>query len=114
MADDKQPLRHSAFAKALCLDLPYILDSVWRRGEFNLNRLVRYEITCTSNDQVTGRVSERPFVRIPAFWFFLVTLVFVAYGPTFDAWCSVVGARGTRSNQRLPFRPSISWNCSHA
>jgi len=88
------PPRHSAFAKALCLDLPYILDSVWRRGEFNLNRLVRYEIARSSSDQVTGRVSERPFTRIPAFWFFLATLVFVAYGPTFDAWCSVVGARG--------------------
>jgi hypothetical protein len=41
MADNKQPAHHSAFAKAACLDLPYILDSVWRRAEFNINRLVR-------------------------------------------------------------------------
>jgi hypothetical protein len=94
MADRKPQSHHSAFAKALCLDLPYILDSVWRRTEFNINRLVRYEIGSSASDTVHATLSPRPYTRVSTFWFFLATLVFAAYGPTFDAWCSVVGTVG--------------------
>jgi hypothetical protein len=96
MADSKQHAPHSAFAKAVCLDLPYIMDSVWRRAEFNFNRLVRYEIRSSASNTVHGTLTPRPYTRVSTFWFFLATLVFVAYGPTFDAWCSVVGAIGMR------------------
>lgn len=85
---------HSAFAKALCLDLPYILDSAWRRTEFNINRLVRYEIRSSASGTVHATLAPRPYTRVSTFWFFLATLVFAAYGPTFDAWCSVVGTTG--------------------
>jgi hypothetical protein len=94
MADRKPQSHHSAFAKALCLDLPYILDSVWRRTEFNINRLVRYEIGSSASGTVHATLSPRPYTRVSTFWFFLATLVFAAYGPTFDAWCSVVGTTG--------------------
>src|SRR5713101_4635158 len=87
---------HGAFTKAVCLDLPYILDSVWRRAEFNLNRLVRYEIDLSPAGKVGCTLAPRPYARVSTFWLFLATLVFVAYGPTFDAWCSVVGAAGMR------------------
>jgi hypothetical protein len=87
---------HGAFTKAVCLDLPYILDSVWRRAEFNFNRLVRYEIDLSPAGKVNCTLSPRPYTRVSTFWLFLATLVFVAYGPTFDAWCSVVGAAGMR------------------
>jgi hypothetical protein len=87
---------HGAFTKAVCLDLPYILDSVWRRAEFNFNRLVRYEIDLSPAGKVNCTLSRRPYTRVSTFWLFLATLVFVAYGPTFDAWCSVVGAAGMR------------------
>ncbi len=87
---------HSAFAKAVCLDLPYILDSVWRRAEFNFNRLVQYEIDQSPAGRVNCTLTPRPYTRVSTFWLFLAALVFVAYGPTFDAWCSVVGAAGMR------------------
>ena len=87
---------HGAFTKAVCLDLPYILDSVWRRAEFNFNRLVRYEIDRSPAGKISCTLSRRPYTRVSTFWLYLATLVFVAYGPTFDAWCSVVGAAGMR------------------
>jgi Ca2+/Na+ antiporter len=93
--------RHSAFAKAVCLDLPYILDSVWRRAEFNVNRLVRYEIDVSPAGSVNCTLAPRPYTRVSTFWLFLATLVFVAYGPTFDAWCSVVGADGMRYSRTV-------------
>jgi hypothetical protein len=95
MPDPIPPPHHSAFAKAVCLDLPYILDSVWRRAEFNFNRLVRYDIDPTSAP-VRGTILRRPYTHVALFWFFLATLMFVAYGPTFDAWCSIVGVVGMR------------------
>jgi hypothetical protein len=92
---------HSAFAKAVCLDLPYILDSVWRRAEYNVNRLVRYEIDVSPAGKVNCTLAPRPYTRVSTFWLFLATLVFVAYGPTFDAWCSVVGADGMRYSRTV-------------
>jgi hypothetical protein len=96
IADNKDQPHRSVFAKAVCLDLPYILDSVWRRAEFNLHRLVRYAIDLSPAGKVNGTLTPRPYTRVSTFWLFLATLVFVAYGPTFDAWCSVVGAAGMR------------------
>jgi hypothetical protein len=87
---------HWAFTKAICLDLPYILDSVWRRAEFNLNRLVRYEVDVGTSTAARVTLTRRRYTHVLPFWLFLVTLVFVAYGPTFDAWCSVVGPTGMR------------------
>ena len=98
---DKPSARHSAFAKAVCLDLPYILDSIWRRAEFNVNRFFSYQVRPAESHGVEANLAVRPYTRIPAFWFFLATLVFVAYGPTFTAWCSVVGPAGMRDTRAV-------------
>src|SRR5664279_4541508 len=87
---------HSALTKALCLDLPYIVDSVWRHAEYDCNSLFSYRFVKSAERGIAVSISPRPFTASPAFWFFLFTLAFVAYGPTFDAWCSVAGASGMR------------------
>jgi Patatin-like phospholipase len=88
--------KYSALTQAVCLDLPYILDSVWRRAEFNLNRVIKYEVEGSKSTGGRATLSWRRYSLVLPFWFFLVALIFVAYGPTFDAWCSVVGADGMR------------------
>ena len=93
--------KHWAFTKAVCLDLPYILDSVWRRAEYNLNRLMRYEVDVGTSTAARVTVSRRPYTHVLPFWLFLVSLVFVAYGPTFDSWCSVVGPAGMRYSRAV-------------
>jgi hypothetical protein len=87
--------------KAICVDLPYILDSIWRRAEFNLNRWVRYEVSGTKNTGATIYFDWRAYALTPPCWFFLLTLLFVTYGPTFDAWCSVVGPTGMHVTRGL-------------
>jgi hypothetical protein len=101
MEPDKPSVRHSAFAKAVCLDLPYILDSIWRRAEFNVNRFFSYEVRPSEAQGAEANLACRPYTRVPTFWFFLATLVFVAYGPTFTAWCSVVGPSGMRATRAV-------------
>ena len=78
---------------ALYLDLPYIVDSIWRRAEFNVNRWFRYTVV-RQGEAVAVDLTERPFVVLPQYLLFPVVLLFVAYGPTFDALCSVLGAAG--------------------
>lgn len=73
---------------ALCNDLPFILDSAWRRREFEANRLFDYTI---KPDQSGVEVTRRPDRRLPMFWLFIATLVFFTYGPTFDALCALFG-----------------------
>jgi hypothetical protein len=90
---------HSAFTKAVCLDLPYIVGSVWRHTEYDANRLFSYQIAQTADGRIGVSLAPRPYNRSPAFWFFLLTLAFAAYGPTFDAWCSIVGATGMRNTR---------------
>ncbi len=82
-----------ALARALYLDLPYILDSIWRRAEFDVNRWFRYTVTAAAGG-VEVQVIRRPYLRLLPFWLYVIVLVFVAYGPTFDSLCSVFGARG--------------------
>jgi hypothetical protein len=82
-----------AIAEALFLDLPYILDSAWRRTEFNANRLFSYRVPANGDPPDLERRSYR---LLPAFWLFLITVLFVAYGPTFDALCSVLTKSGMR------------------
>src|SRR5215475_6334293 len=94
MSDKPLQKKHNAFAKAMCLDLPYIVDSVWRRAEFNFNRLSNYGYSLAHHGGVTWKLSRRSFWQVPQFGFFLVSLIFVAYGPTFDSLCSVVGESG--------------------
>lgn len=83
----------SGIRLALCTDLPFILDSAWRRREFEANRLFDYDLAPDGSQATLKRRADR---RLPVFWMFIATLVFFAYGATFDALCSVFGASGMR------------------
>lgn len=82
--DDAGVLRETLF-----LDVPYLLDSLFRWTEFRGNRV-------GSVDLVDPR---RPFVRQsvhtwPFFWLCALVALFVIYGPTFDSLCALVGPKG--------------------
>lgn len=87
------------FTKAVCLDLPYILDSVWRHKEYDINREFDYVIPSVDegghggagHDDEDTWLHRRRYLSSPAFYFLLLALVFVAYGPTLDSLCSVFG-----------------------
>lgn len=87
-------------AEALYLDAAYILDSVWRRAEFNANRYFLYSVRPPSPEVaspgagVQVQLTPRPQWKLPRFWLFAAVIVFVAYGPTLDSFCSVLGSRG--------------------
>lgn len=78
-------------SSAFFLDVPYILDSALRHAEYRLNRLFNYERKADG----TAELVLRPYWQQPPFWFLIATLLFVAFGPTFDAFCSVLGSSGT-------------------
>jgi hypothetical protein len=82
-------------ADALYLDAGYILDSIWRRAEFNLNRYFHYRVKSANNQTgVEVQLTPRREIALPRFWLFAGVIVFVAYGPTLDSLCSVLGPRG--------------------
>jgi hypothetical protein len=84
-------------ADALYLDAGYILDSIWRRAEFNLNRYFHYWVRPASADTKAGvevQLTPRREIALPRFWLFAAVIVFVAYGPTLDSLCSVLGPHG--------------------
>jgi hypothetical protein len=93
--------KHSALTKVVCLDLPYILDSVWRHAEFDANSQFDYALAGSSSG-VSVTLKRRPFTSSPAFWLYLIAAVFVAYGPTLDSLCSIIGTNGMR-NARIAF-----------
>ncbi len=57
----------SGISMALCADLSFILDSVWRRREFEANRLFDYKIKDDLSGADAVRRSDR---RLPVFWMF--------------------------------------------
>ena len=89
-----------SIVSALYLDLPYILDSISRRAEFNLNRWFRYTVTPAAGG-VRVHVTRRAYHRLPPFWLFLIVLLFVAYGPTLDSLCSILGSGGMALARRV-------------
>lgn len=88
---------------ALFRDVPYIIDSVWRRTEFVVNREVNY---VAAKDSAPARLEERAWWSKPPFPYFLITLVFIAFGPTLDMLCSVVPQP---LPQGLPYVGAIVW-----
>lgn len=88
-------------ASALYLDLPYIVDSVSRRAEFNANRWFLYTVTPGAGGNVDIHVARRPYYRLPAFALYLTVLLFVAYGPTLDSLCSILGDGGMIIARRI-------------
>jgi hypothetical protein len=57
--------------RALYLDVPHIVESIWRRAEFNANRWFRYTITKTNTGEVRGQPAPRKFVCLPQYWLFV-------------------------------------------
>jgi hypothetical protein len=84
-------------ANAVYLDVAYILDSLWRRVEFNVNRYFRYTVSEAPDHGRQISISARPQWQLPRQWLFAIVVVFAAYGPTLDALCSVTGPAGMRA-----------------
>jgi hypothetical protein len=83
--------RGCSLGATLFLDLPYILDSAWRRTEFDLNRRFNYYVP--AGDQ-PARLEARRYWQFPSFWLLLLALLFAAYGSTFHALCSAITPTG--------------------
>lgn len=82
------------FRRALFQDVPYILDSLWRWGEFRANRLG------TVGFEEPHPFQPRPAWQCGAFLLFALMSVFAVLGPTSDALCAFRGfefANGVRT-----------------
>ncbi|HEU0202907.1 MAG TPA: hypothetical protein VFR86_21065, partial [Burkholderiaceae bacterium] len=75
-----------AVFRALFLDVPFLIDSVWRRLDFRFNSEYRYRCLGVPGG---GALEQRPPWQRSMFWFFALTVVFVAYGPVWDGLCTV-------------------------
>ena len=58
-------------AEALYLDLPYVVDSIWRRAEFNFNRWFSYRVLQESDapldaadPKARGELSVRRYAQL--------------------------------------------------
>jgi hypothetical protein len=71
------------FGQALFQDVPFILDSLWRHGEFRANRLGTVDYTGK------GELKVRAAWASGAFIMFVFFATFAIFGPTLDAMCSV-------------------------
>lgn len=70
---------------AVFLDVPYIVDSVWRRAAFNGNRWFTFDGSAWK---------PRRYALSPQFLLSVLVTIFIAYGPTLDSLCSLVGPSG--------------------
>jgi hypothetical protein len=69
--------------RALFQDVPYILDSLWRRTEFKANRIGHVDF------ENTHALVLRPAWLSGAFILYVLVSVYCVFGPTLDAMCSV-------------------------
>jgi len=74
-----------SWGQALFLDMPALLDDVWRRLEFRFHRERDYDVE-------RATLGPRLWYEKTAFWLFALTSLFVAYGPTLDGLCSTAPA----------------------
>ena len=80
-----------AVRNALFLDIPYIIDSICRHTDYDLNRLHRFT--------VSSAPQPRPYTALPAFFFFVLVLLFSVYGATLGSLCGVLGARNIEAGR---------------
>src|SRR4051812_33586279 len=80
--DRRQP---GALRRALFQDVPYILDSLWRWGEFRINRIGTVQF------EDPHRFVLRPAWQCGAFGLYGLMCLFAVFGPTWDAICSLHG-----------------------
>jgi hypothetical protein len=69
--------------RALFQDVPFILDSIWRRSEFDLHRVGRVSLDSPN------ALELRPAWLCMAFVLYVLVSLFAVFGPTLDAMCSV-------------------------
>jgi len=86
MTEEPGPNSPGALRSALFLDVPYILDSLWRWGEFRANRLGTVEFDDPHNYVL------RPAWQSGAFALFALMCLFAIFGPTSDALCALRGS----------------------
>ena len=86
MNEQPDPKPPGALRSALFLDVPYILDSLWRWGEFRANRLGSVQFD-EPHDYVL-----RPAWQSGAFALFALMCGFAIFGPTSDALCALRGS----------------------
>lgn len=80
-------------SKALFLDIPYIVDSLCRHGDYALNRLHRYPVGANGGAEPRARA----YVFLPGFIFLVFVLLFAAYGATLSGLCGVLGEQTVTS-----------------
>ena len=85
MTDEEKESPPGALRRALFQDVPYILDSLWRWGEFRLNRLGTVQF------EDPHAFVPRPAWKCGAFGLYALVCVFAVFGPTWDALCSLGG-----------------------
>src|SRR5688572_23539184 len=79
--------RRESILAALFLDLPFLVDSFWRKFEYEANRNHVYRIDADAR----GRIKPRRLWRTAHFIWFLLLVLFVAYGPTHAPLCQAGG-----------------------
>lgn len=85
MTEQPVPREPGALRRALFLDVPYILDSLWRWSEFRLNRLGSVEF------DEPHRFVMKPAWQSGTFLLFALMSLFAVFGPTSDALCAARG-----------------------
>jgi hypothetical protein len=79
--------RRESILAALFLDLPFLVDSFWRKFEYEANRNHVYRIDADAR----GRIEPRQLWRTAHFIWFLLLVLFVAFGPTHAPLCQAGG-----------------------
>src|SRR5450756_1928221 len=74
--------RREGVVQAIFLDVPYVVDSIWSRWEFETNRLG------VLNVEDDGAFEPRTLARTPFALLFAVLLIFFCFGPTLDSLCA--------------------------
>jgi hypothetical protein len=89
MPESNEPTH--AVRDALFLDIPYIIDSICRHADYRLNRLHRFT--------VGSAPQPRSYTALPAFFFFVLVLLFSVYGATLGSLCGLLGARNIEAGR---------------
>jgi hypothetical protein len=80
-----KPAKPCALTQAAFSDVPYILDSIWRRMEFEAYRVGRINLI------KPHRFTKEHAVPWPFFAAYLVISSFIVFGPTFTTVCNSFG-----------------------
>ena len=86
MTEEPPPRPPGALRSALFLDVPFILDSLWRWGEFRATRIGSVDFDDPHNYVL------RPAWQSGTFALFSLMCLFAIFGPTSDALCALRGS----------------------